>query len=48
MIVDTDTGECRWLVNTNGHHRARHVPAARGARGEQIDGMVVSGIGMER
>ncbi len=46
MIVDTDTGECRCLVNTNGHHAHGMCQPLAVLGGEQIDGMVVSGIGM--
>lgn len=46
MIVDTDTGSCRTIVNSNQHHGHGMCAPLASLQGEQIDGMVVGGIGM--
>jgi predicted Fe-Mo cluster-binding NifX family protein len=46
MIVDTDTGACRAIVNANQHHGHGMCMPLQSLQGEQIDGMVVGGIGM--
>jgi predicted Fe-Mo cluster-binding NifX family protein len=46
MIVDTETGTCRAIVNTNQHHGHGMCAPLASLRGENIDGMVVGGIGM--
>jgi predicted Fe-Mo cluster-binding NifX family protein len=46
MIVDTDTGSCRAIVNGNQHHGHGMCMPLQSLQGEQIDGMVVGGIGM--
>jgi len=46
MIVDTDTGACRAIVNGNQHHGHGMCMPLQSLRGERIDGMVVGGIGM--
>jgi predicted Fe-Mo cluster-binding NifX family protein len=46
LIVDTDTGNCRAVVNGNQHHGHGMCMPLQSLQGEQIDGMVVGGIGM--
>jgi len=46
MIVDTDSGDCRTLSNQNEHHAHGMCQPVAVLQGEQIDGMVVGGIGM--
>lgn len=46
MIVDTDDGSCRAILNNNQHHRHGMCMPLQSLQGEQIDGMVVGGIGM--
>ena len=46
MIVDTDSGSCRAIVNTNQHHGHGMCAPLQSLQGERIDGMVVGGIGM--
>lgn len=46
MMVDTDTGACRAIVNGNQHHAHGMCMPTQVLQGEQIDGMVVGGIGM--
>ncbi|NMB77254.1 MAG: diguanylate cyclase [Myxococcales bacterium] len=46
MIVDTDTGACRAIVNGNQHHGHGMCMPLQSLQGERIDGMVVGGIGM--
>jgi predicted Fe-Mo cluster-binding NifX family protein len=45
MIVDTDTGTCRAIANTNQHHGHGMCTPLAALSGESIDGMVVGGIG---
>ena len=46
MIVDTDRGSCRAVVNSNQHHGHGMCMPLASLQGERIDGMVVGGIGM--
>jgi predicted Fe-Mo cluster-binding NifX family protein len=46
MIVDTDTGGCRAVVNGNQHHGHGQCMPLQSLQGEAIDAMVVGGIGM--
>jgi len=46
MLVDTDSGDCRAVVNTNQHHGHGMCAPLASLEGEQIDAMVVGGIGM--
>ena len=46
MIVDVDTGSCRAIINRNQHHGHGMCMPLQSLQGEQIDGMVVGGIGM--
>ena len=46
MIVDTDSGSCRAIPNNNQHHGHGMCMPLASLQGEQIDGMVVGGIGM--
>jgi predicted Fe-Mo cluster-binding NifX family protein len=45
MIVDTDSGSCRAIVNNNDHHSHGMCTPLAALQGETIDGMVVGGIG---
>ena len=46
MIVDTDSGSCRAIPNNNQHDGHGMCTPLQALQGEQIDGMVVGGIGM--
>lgn len=46
LIVDTDSGSCRAIVNQNQHHGHGMCAPLASLQGERIDGMVVGGIGM--
>ena len=46
LIVDTDTGSCRAIVNKNQHHGHGQCSPLASILGEPIDGVVVGGIGM--
>jgi predicted Fe-Mo cluster-binding NifX family protein len=46
MIVDTDSNDCRAIPNQNQHHAHGMCQPLAVLQGEQIDGMVVGGIGM--
>jgi predicted Fe-Mo cluster-binding NifX family protein len=46
LIVDTDSGSCRAIPNGNQHHGHGMCMPLQSLQGEQIDGMVVGGIGM--
>jgi predicted Fe-Mo cluster-binding NifX family protein len=46
MLVDTDTGACRALANLNQHHAHGMCQPLAALGGEQIDAIVVGGIGM--
>ncbi|MBN1611941.1 MAG: NifB/NifX family molybdenum-iron cluster-binding protein [Polyangiaceae bacterium] len=46
VIVDTETGTCRAIVNDNQHRGHGMCAPIASLRGENIDGMVVGGIGM--
>lgn len=46
MIVDTDTEACRVIVNGSQHHAHGMCMPLQSLQGEQIDGVVVGGIGM--
>lgn len=45
MVVDTDTGNRHVIVNGNQHHGHGMCMPLQSLQGEQIDGMVVGGIG---
>jgi predicted Fe-Mo cluster-binding NifX family protein len=45
MIVDTDTGSCHSVVNSNQHHAHGMCMPLESLRGQHIDGVVVGGIG---
>lgn len=46
VIVNTDNGSCRAILNKNQHHGHGMCTPLQSLHGEQIDGMVVVGIGM--
>ena len=46
MMVDVATGACRALANANQHHAHGMCQPLAALAGEEIDGMVVGGIGM--
>ncbi len=46
LIVDTDSLACRAVVNGNLHHGHGMCAPLQSLSGEQLDGMVVGGIGM--
>ena len=46
MIVDTDNKSCRTIPNRNQHHSHGMCTPLASIQGENIDGMVVGGIGM--
>ena len=45
LIVDTESGTCRAIVNGNQHHEHGHCSPLASLKGEELDGMVVGGIG---
>ncbi|MBF0363453.1 MAG: NifB/NifX family molybdenum-iron cluster-binding protein [Oligoflexia bacterium] len=45
MIVDTDTLNCKAITNTNQHHSHGMCQPLAALSGEQIDGIIVGGIG---
>lgn len=45
MIVDTDSGVCRALPNRNQHHAHGMCQPLMAIQGEDLDGIVVGGIG---
>ena len=45
MIVDTDTGTCRPIVNHNAHHGHGMCQPLSALGSEAIDGFVVGGVG---
>jgi predicted Fe-Mo cluster-binding NifX family protein len=45
LIVDTDSGICRTVVNANQHHEHGGCAPLASLRGEHIDAFVVGGIG---
>ena len=45
LIVDTDSGVCRAVTNTNQHHGHGMCAPLAALQGERIDAMVVGGIG---
>jgi len=45
LIVDTDSGICRSVANTNQHHGHGMCAPLASLRGERIDALVVGGIG---
>jgi predicted Fe-Mo cluster-binding NifX family protein len=45
MIVDTESGACRAIPNSNQHHGHGMCMPLAALRGERIDGMAVGGIG---
>lgn len=46
MIVDTESGACRAIVNGNQHHAHGMCQPLAALAGEHVDGIVVGGIGM--
>jgi predicted Fe-Mo cluster-binding NifX family protein len=46
MLVDTESGACRLLENHNDHHAHGMCQPLAVLAGEQVDGIVVGGIGM--
>jgi predicted Fe-Mo cluster-binding NifX family protein len=46
MVVDTDTEACRGIPNRNEHHAHGMCMPLASLQGEQLDGVVVGGIGM--
>ncbi|HEY3359222.1 MAG TPA: NifB/NifX family molybdenum-iron cluster-binding protein [Polyangia bacterium] len=46
MMVDFATGACRAIVNANQHHGHGMCQPLAALAGEQLDAMVVGGIGM--
>ncbi len=46
MIVDTETGSCRAVVNRNQHHGHGMCQPLMSLSNENIDGLAVGGIGM--
>ena len=46
LLVDTDTEACRAIVNNNQHQGHGMCMPLQSLQGEQIDAMVVGGIGM--
>jgi predicted Fe-Mo cluster-binding NifX family protein len=46
MLVDTDSGATRAIVNRNAHHEHGMCQPLAALAGESIDGIVVGGIGM--
>lgn len=45
MIVDTDSLDCKTIVNTNQHHAHGMCQPLTALSGEQFNGIIVSGIG---
>jgi predicted Fe-Mo cluster-binding NifX family protein len=46
MIVDTDSGSCRAILNTTQHHGRGMCMPLQSLQSEHTDAMVVGGIGM--
>jgi predicted Fe-Mo cluster-binding NifX family protein len=46
MIVDTESGQLRYLVNNNQHHAHGMCQPLAVLAGQAVDGIVVGGIGM--
>ena len=46
MIVDTESGTCRAIVNTDSHHAHGMCQPLAALDGERVDSIVVGGIGM--
>jgi predicted Fe-Mo cluster-binding NifX family protein len=46
MVVETESGTCRAITNRNQHHGHGMCQPLAALGGEQIDGMIVGGIGM--
>ena len=46
MIVDTESGACRTIVNNNAHHAHGMCQPLAALAGEAVDGIIVGGIGM--
>jgi len=46
LIVDTDSGDFRAIANANQHHGHGMCAPLASLQGEEIDAMVVGGIGM--
>ena len=45
LLVDTDSGNCRTVTNTNQHHGHGMCAPLASLQGERIDAMLVGGIG---
>ena len=45
LVVDSDSGVCRAVANTNQHHGHGMCAPLAALRGERIDAIVVGGIG---
>jgi predicted Fe-Mo cluster-binding NifX family protein len=46
LIVDTDSGDCRAIINRNQQHSHGMCTPLASLQGEILDGIVVGGIGM--
>jgi predicted Fe-Mo cluster-binding NifX family protein len=46
VVVDTETGACRAIVNQNQHHGHGQCAPLASLQGQGIDAVVVGGIGM--
>ena len=46
MIVDTESGQCRAIANTDSHHQHGMCQPLAALDGEKVDSIVVGGIGM--
>ncbi len=46
MLIDTETGASRRLVNHNAHHAHGTCQPLAALAGETVDGVIVGGIGM--
>ena len=46
MVVDTESGSCRAIANSNFHHDHGMCQPLSQLAGERLDAMVVGGIGM--
>jgi predicted Fe-Mo cluster-binding NifX family protein len=46
LIVDTDSGNCRAIINRNQHHEHGTCSPFAAIQGELLDAVVVGGIGM--
>lgn len=46
LIVDSESGQCRAIANRNQHHAHGTCQPLNAIAGEQVDSIVVGGIGM--